>query len=363
MFSGIYKGKRVLVTGHTGFKGSWLCEWLLRLGAEVAGFSLYIPTQPSNFEVLGLSSRLQDVRGDVRDLASLNQAFADFQPQIAFHLAAQALVRPAYEDAKATFDTNLGGTVNFIEAVRTAPSVGTAVIITSDKCYENVEWEYGYRETDRLGGKDPYSASKACAEIAFSAYWRSFFADGLKRLASSRAGNVIGGGDWARDRIVPDCVRAWSGGNSAMIRSPVSTRPWQHVLEPLSGYLWLGAQLARNSAGVAGEAFNFGPGPEVTQSVSQLVVEMTKTWAGHAWHTDPAGTTAKAEAGLLKLSFDKAWARLGWKATLTFSETVAMTAAWYREYYRGGSDLNRYTLEQISEYERLACARGAAWAA
>ena len=363
LYGGVYRGARVLVTGHTGFKGSWLCEWLLRLGAEVAGFSLYIPTQPSNFEVLGLPARLQDVRGDVRDLAALKEAFAQFRPQMAFHLAAQALVRTAYEDPKTTFDTNLGGTVNFIEAVRAAPGVHTAVIITSDKCYENVESEYGYRETDRLGGKDPYSASKACAEIAFSAYWRSLFANGPQRLATTRAGNVIGGGDWARDRIVPDCVRAWSGGDAAVIRSPDSTRPWQHVLEPLSGYLWLGARLKQNGGGLAGEAFNFGPGPEVTQSVSQLVAEMTKTWTGHAWRTNPAATGAQAEAGLLKLACDKAWARLGWKATLTFAETVAMTAEWYRKYHAGNADMNLYALEQIAAYERLARERGAPWAA
>jgi CDP-glucose 4,6-dehydratase len=363
MFGETYKSKRVLVTGHTGFKGSWLCEWLLHLGAEVAGFSLSIPTQPSNFEQLGLSERIQDIRGDVRDLASINQAFADFKPDIAFHLAAQAVVRTSYEDPKSTFDTNLGGVINFLEAVRASPSVDSAIIITSDKCYENMEWEYGYRENDRLGGKDPYSASKACAEIAVSAYWRSFFADGPKKFASTRAGNVIGGGDWARDRIVPDCIRAWSGGHSALIRSPSSTRPWQHVLEPLSGYLWLGAQLYnKNNDGLAGEAFNFGPGSEVTQSVSQLVDEMTKIWEGHSWHTDPDASASKAEAGLLKLSFDRAWAKLGWKATLTFEETVSMTADWYREHYHGSFEMHHYTLKQISDYERLALARGAPWA-
>ena len=363
VFGEIYKGKRVLVTGHTGFKGSWLCEWLLHLGADVAGFSINIPTQPSNFEVLGLSERLLDIRGDVRNLVTLQQAFEDFKPNIVFHLAAQAIVSTSYEDPKATFDTNLGGIVNFLEAVRTAPSVNVAVIITSDKCYENVEWQYGYRETDLLGGKDPYSASKACAEIAFSTYWRSFFEGGPKQLATTRAGNVIGGGDWAQNRIVPDCVRAWSGGDAALIRSPASTRPWQHVLEPLSGYLWLGARLYQKELGLAGEAFNFGPGPEVTQSVSQLVTEMTRTWTCHSWRTDSVTPAAKAEAGLLKLCCDKSWARLGWKATLTFAETVAMTAAWYREHYSGDHDMTRFTFEQIAEYERLALARGVAWSA
>ena len=362
LYDGVYTGARVLVTGHTGFKGSWLCEWLLKLGAEVAGYSLYVPTQPSNFEVLGLGARLKDVRGDVRDLAALKRVFDEYQPRFVFHLAAQAIVKESYDNPKTTFDTNLGGTLNVIEAIRATPGVETAIIITSDKCYENVEQEEGYRETDRLGGKDPYSASKACAEIAFSAYWRSFFEGGPQQLATTRAGNVIGGGDWARDRIVPDCIRAWVDGGPATIRSPTSTRPWQHVLEPLSGYLWLGAKLRQNQAGVAGEAFNFGPGPEVTQSVSQLLTEMTKTWARHEWRTNADAATGKREAGLLKLSCDKAWSRLGWKALLTFEETVVMTAEWYREHYSGNTDLHRYTLGQIAEYERLAHAREAPWA-
>jgi CDP-glucose 4,6-dehydratase len=361
MFGGIYKGRRVLVTGHTGFKGSWLSHWLLELGADVAGFSLYLPSTPCNFEVLGLERRLRHIVGDIRDAAAVQAAFDEFRPEIVFHLAAQAIVRTSYDEPKLTFDTNLGGTVNVLEAVRATPSVRTAVFITSDKCYENVEWEFGYRETDRLGGKDPYSASKACAEIAISAYARSFIDASGKRIASTRAGNVIGGGDWAKDRIVPDCARAWAAENSPVIRSPGATRPWQHVLEPLSGYLWLAACMESGREGLAGEAFNFGPRAEVNQPVSRLIDEMGKTWAGRGWLPDPAGVGAKAEAGLLKLCCDKALQRLGWQAVMSFAETVAMTAEWYRAFYDGGMDMRGLTSRQLETYARLGAQRGAQW--
>ena len=360
MFNGIYHGRRVLVTGHTGFKGSWLCQWLLRLGAQVAGYSLYIPSEPSNFEVLGLGNRLRDARGDVRDLDALSKLFGEFQPEIVFHLAAQSLVRASYDDPKLTFDTNLGGTVNLLEAVRRAPSVRAAVVITSDKCYENVEWDYGYRESDRLGGKDPYSASKACAEIAFSAYWRSFFSTSGKQLATTRAGNVIGGGDWARDRIVADCARAWSRNEPLVVRNPRATRPWQHVLEPLSGYLWLGAGLWQERPGLAGEAFNFGPDATTNQPVSRVVEEMAKTWAGGTYRVDEPAAGAP-EAGLLKLCCDKVLQRLGWRATLGFEEAVKLTTEWYLGYYRGGADIEQFSASQIDAYQELARARGLPW--
>jgi CDP-glucose 4,6-dehydratase len=359
MFNGVYSGRRVLVTGHTGFKGSWLCEWLLGLGAEVAGYSLYIPSEPSNFEVLKLGERMKDVRGDVRDLDALTRAIADFQPEIVFHLAAQPLVRASYDEPKLTFDTNLGGTVNFLEAVRRAPSVLVGVVITSDKCYENVEWEFGYREHDRLGGKDPYSASKACAEIAFSAYWRSFFSSSEKRLATTRAGNVIGGGDWARDRIVPDCIRAWSAQREVVIRNPQATRPWQHVLEPLSGYLWLAAGLLQARPGLAGEAFNFGPDAAMNRPVSRLIEEMARTWTAGSFRIEPAATAAR-EAGLLKLCGDLALGRLGWHATLSFEEAVQFTAAWYLDFYHH-TDAAKYGATQIAAYQELATVRGLPW--
>lgn len=363
IFGGAYKGRRVLVTGHTGFKGSWLSHWLLQLGAEVAGYSLYVPSEPSNFEVLKLADRLHDYRRDVRNLEDLQATFDEVKPEIVFHLAAQAIVRAAYDEPKLTFDTNLGGTVNVLEVVRRSPSVKAAVFITSDKCYENVEWQYGYREIDRLGGKDPYSASKACAEIAVSAYGRSFFpAHGGKKIASTRAGNVIGGGDWARDRIIPDCVRAWANGKEAVVRSPRATRPWQHVLEPVGGYLWLGSRLLAKQADVVGEAFNFGPRVEVNQPVSRLIEEMMKVWRGVSWKHQNDGSEQRPEAGLLKLCCDKALQRLGWQATLSFEKTVTMTTEWYRAYYAGTQDMREFTNSQIHTYVQLAQESGLQWA-
>lgn len=362
MFENIYSGRRVLVTGHTGFKGSWLCQWLSQLGAEVAGFSINVPSQPSNFEVLKLGVCMQDFRGDVRNLDELLRVFDKFQPDMAFHLAAQPLVRTSYDEPKLTFDTNLGGTVNFLEAVHRTSSIKAGVVVTSDKCYENVEWEYGYRETDHLGGKDPYSASKACAEIAFNAYWCSFFAVSEKRLATVRAGNVIGGGDWAENRIVPDCVRAWTNGQASFIRNPRATRPWQHVLEPLSGYLWLGAELIKEHSGLAGEAFNFGPNAEIKQPVSKLIEEMLKIWPTGSWDPQLQSGAEKLEAGLLKLCCDKALHRLDWQAILSFEETVRMTAEWYQQYYAGVRDMAAFTKMQIRFYEDLAKERSVRWA-
>jgi CDP-glucose 4,6-dehydratase len=361
-FAEAFRNKRVLVTGHTGFKGSWLTQWLLDLGAQVGGLSLYIPSAPANFEVLGLERRItHHFVADIRNRDVVQEVFSKFQPEIVFHLAAQAIVRTSYDRPVETFETNLLGTVNVLEAVRQAPSVRTAVFITSDKCYENVEWEYGYRETDRLGGKDPYSASKACAEIAISSYARSFLLPARQLIASTRAGNVIGGGDWARDRIVPDCVRAWSSGETTIIRNPAATRPWQHVLEPLSGYLALAARLEAGGAELAGDSYNFGPVPEANYSVLQLIKEMQGTWDGK-WSCEQSATLGKAEAGLLKLCCDKALERLSWRAALNFPETVAMTAAWYREYYGGVTDMTDFTRQQIDQYSRLAAERGIAWA-
>jgi CDP-glucose 4,6-dehydratase len=364
VFGGAYKGKRVLVTGHTGFKGSWLTEWLLELGAEVAGFSNGIPSKPSHFEELKTPSRIRHHVGDVRDLAALQEVFNDFKPQVVFHLAAQAIVRASYEDPKSTFDVNVGGTVNVLECMRGAPSLEASVIVTSDKCYENVEWEFGYRETDHLGGHDPYSASKACAEITFSAYARSFFTQDRARIASARAGNVIGGGDWAKDRIIPDCVRAWSQGKPVMLRNPQSTRPWQHVLEPLSGYLWLGAQLLQSKPQIAGEAFNFGPPASVNQPVDALIAEMKKTWSAGNWTMDPSAAaekSSKKEAGLLKLNCDKALHRLGWEPTLEFPETALMTGEWYKKYYESPTSAPELTRSHIQKYQRLAFERGRVW--
>ncbi|MCK4830018.1 CDP-glucose 4,6-dehydratase, partial [bacterium] len=242
MFKGYYNKRRVLVIGHTGFKGSWLCAWLLQLGAEICGFSVNVPTKPSNFEILNLKGKIQHIEGDVRNRTQLLVAMKEFQPDIVFHLAAQSLVRRSYSNPAITFETNTLGTMNVLECMRQCQSIQAGVIITSDKCYRNVEWEWGYRENDFLGGEDPYSASKGCAELIIYSYMKSFFQNG-PMVASARAGNVIGGGDWAEDRIVADAIKAWSQGKSVIIRSPNATRPWQHVLEPTFGYLLLAKAL------------------------------------------------------------------------------------------------------------------------
>ncbi|MBU2549818.1 MAG: CDP-glucose 4,6-dehydratase [Proteobacteria bacterium] len=360
MFDDVYRGKRVFITGHTGFKGSWLCFWLHRLGAEVCGYALGVPTSPSNFEINGLEERITHVTGDLRDRVALVRAMKDFGPDFVFHLAAQAIVRRSYDDPATTFETNAIGTMNVLEAVRQCPSVRAGVLITSDKAYRNQEWSWGYRENDVLGGEDPYSASKGCAELIIYSYIRSFFKDG-PRLASTRAGNVIGGGDWASDRIVPDAARAWSRGETLVIRSPEATRPWQHVLEPLSGYLWLGKRLWDEQPALAGEAFNFGPDARVNQTVRELLEAMADQWPGATWKVDRPDEVRK-ESTLLKLSCDKALHRLGWRAVLDFDETVAMTVRWYRTCY--GSDreqVSDMTAAQIEQYHQKAASEGLAW--
>ncbi|OCC30857.1 CDP-glucose 4,6-dehydratase [Leptospira interrogans serovar Canicola] len=271
MFQNIYKNKKVLVTGHTGFKGSWLVIWLQSLGAEVAGFSLGLPTSPNHFELLNLDKKIKDYRGDIRDRASLSQAIDEFKPQVIFHMAAQALVRKSYQDPVATFEINIMGMINLLDVIRTKSFVEATILITSDKAYRNDEWCWGYRETDVLGGHDPYSSSKSCADLIAQSYYYSFLKDTKTKIAITRAGNVIGGGDWAADRIVPDCIRAWGGNESVTIRSPLATRPWQHVLEPLSGYLLLGEKLYIGQEGLVGEAFNFGPDASVNQTVFGII--------------------------------------------------------------------------------------------
>ena len=258
MFNNAYQGKRVLVTGHTGFKGSWLCAWLLELGAEVAGFSIDVPTDPSHFEALNLKNHVHHISGDVRDRNRVRSVMEEFAPDFVFHLAAQAIVRRSFQDPVITFETNTLGTLNILDCIRQSSSAAVGVIVTSDKCYRNMEWPWGYRETDTLGGSDPYSASKGCAELILHSYMKTYFQEG-PRLASARAGNVIGGGDWAQDRLVPDAVRAWSRKKTLAVRHPGATRPWQHVLEPLSGYLCLGARLWAHDPLAVSEAFNFGP--------------------------------------------------------------------------------------------------------
>lgn len=361
LFGNVYRGKRVLVTGDTGFKGSWLAMWLLSLGADVTGYSLYIPSKPSNFEVCGLKKRIRHITEDIRNFQALQKVFHMYMPEIVFHLAAQPIVRRSYDEPKSTFDTNIGGTVNILECIRTSPCVKASVIITSDKCYENRELTRGYRENDVLGGIDPYSASKACAEIAFKSYYESFFRNfkNRERLASARAGNVIGGGDWAADRIVPDCVREWARNRRVSVRNPLSTRPWQHVLEPLSGYLWLGAHLVHSDS-VNGQSFNFGPGKNVNKTVAELIKLFAEFWDNGKWNHVRTGKSVK-ESALLKLSCEKALNLLRWRAALRFDETVRLTAEWYKAYYSGFADMYAISLKQMDKYIGIAGKRKLAW--
>ncbi|NQV15317.1 CDP-glucose 4,6-dehydratase [bacterium] len=361
MFDDYYKNKRVLVTGHTGFKGSWLTLWLRQLGAKVAGFSAYLPSEPCNFEVLGLQKLIQHNVGDIRNLHDIMQVFDDFQPQVVFHLAAQSIVRRSYDEPKLTFDTNVMGTVNVLECIRKSDCVEVGVIITSDKCYKNVEWVWGYREDDQLGGDDPYSASKGCAEIAINSYCQCYFnREKQVNVASTRAGNVIGGGDWAEDRIVPDCMRAWSEGKEVSVRNPRATRPWQHVLEPLSGYLWLGVLLGNNEL-KTGESFNFGPKTDVIQPVGILIDIFKKYWDKAQWKMK-GDDSIKKESGLLKLCCDKALSSLNWQAILSFEETVEFTALWYKEFFKNGENMLEFSTKQIEQYCSLAKDRGMQWA-
>lgn len=367
MFANCYEGRRVFITGHTGFKGSWLAAWLTRLGAVVCGFSDGLPSSPCHFEALHLAEHVQDVRGDIRDREAVVRAMKAFRPDMVFHLAAQALVRRSYAAAPLTFETNMLGTLNVLEGLRQCPGVAAAIFVTSDKCYHNEEWTWGYRETDKLGGDDPYSASKACAEILAHSYFTSFFRNG-PACATVRAGNVIGGGDWAEDRIVPDCARAWAAGTAVRIRSPRATRPWQLVLEPLSGYLWLGAHLLGVRTGpfeVRGQAYNFGPAAALHTSVADLVTALRLHWPGFRSEMDSDAQPQMKECTLLKLCCDKALAHLDWQATLDFEETIRFTAEWYHRFYRGegakhGSMLD-FSLGQIAAYENMAGLRERPW--
>ena len=347
-FFAAYRGRRVMVTGHTGFKGSWLAFLLHEIGADVLGYALPPAYADSHFEKLDLARSIRHVEGDVRDGAQLASVMSEYQPEFVFHLAAQAMVRTSYADPKTTFDTNIGGSVNLLEAVRVCASVRALVYITSDKAYENVEWLWGYRENDRLGGHDPYSASKAAAEIVFSSYARSFFAQRPELgAASARAGNVIGGGDWAVDRIVPDCVRALKAAQPVVLRNPGATRPWQHVLEPLSGYLLLGARLDAAPAEFCG-AWNFGPAAGDVRTVRDVAERIVAQFGRGSIEvaTMPGN---QHEARLLQLNCDKACQLLGWRPRWDFETTVNATARWYREVL-AGADTASVSRSQLREY-------------
>lgn len=355
MFSDVFKNKTVLITGHTGFKGSWLTLWLHNLGAKVIGYSLEPPSVPNFFEACNLKSRMTHIHGDVRDLQHLIEIFDIHQPEFVLHLAAQPLVRLSYADPLTTYETNIMGTVNLLEAVRQTKSVKVVVNITSDKCYENNEWAWAYRENDPMGGHDPYSSSKGCAELVTSTYLRSFFnpehydKKHHVGLASVRAGNVIGGGDWGNGRLLPDCVRSLSNKEEIIIRYPKAIRPWQHVLEPLSGYLHLASKLRSEGPKYSG-AWNFGPMDAEVWTVEEVTREVCKLWGDGKYAID--NQTQLHEANWLKLDCSKARIELGWKPIYPIKLALEKTVSWYKEFYSNvtGDALRSYTLNQIEEY-------------
>jgi CDP-glucose 4,6-dehydratase len=360
-----FAGRSVFLTGHTGFKGSWLTLWLNALGARVHGYSLPAPTEPSNFE----ASRVRECcashhQADVRDPARLEQALRASEADFVFHLAAQPLVRDSYSTPADTFETNVMGTVRLLDAVRSIGRPCTVVVITSDKCYRNDEQVWGYRELDPMGGDDPYSASKGATELVVSSYRRSFFAPeklsahGI-RLSSARAGNVIGGGDWARDRIICDMVRAFSTGQTVTVRNPSAVRPWQHVLEPLSGYLLLAQRMASSDDPLWSSGWNFGPQTGETLPVSELVDLFLRSWGDGSWRHEPSPRPLH-EARILRLSIDKAISELGWKPTWDVAEAIARTATWYRRFYQGGVDMRAACLTDIRDYQTAMGRRSSA---
>lgn len=356
MGAGDWRGRRVFLTGHTGFKGSWLALWLHQLGAEVTGFALPPPTDPSLFEAARIEELVTHVEGDIRDFGALRAAMRAAEPEVVFHLAAQSLVRLSYEQPVETYATNVMGTVNVLEAARRISGVGAFVCVTTDKCYENREQVWPYRETDPMGGHDPYSSSKGCAELVASAYRRSFFpveavADDGLALATVRAGNVIGGGDWARDRLLPDLIRAFEKGEAPAIRSPNALRPWQHVLEALGGYLLIADRLMRDEAAFA-DAWNFGPADEDARPVSWIVERVQAAWGGGA---DPLPWRGYAphEAGLLKLDTSKARSLLGWRPALPLGQAIDWIVAWHKA-VGSGADARGVTLGQIAAYRKRA---------
>jgi CDP-glucose 4,6-dehydratase len=355
-FDNVYRGRSVLVTGHTGFKGSWLCLWLAGLGARVTGFALPPPTRPSHWELLDLPGDTSII-GDIRDPAALTAAFAASQPEVVFHLAAQPLVRRSYREPAETYTTNVTGTVNVFEACRATPSVRAIVCVTSDKVYENRESPVGYTETDPLGGFDPYSNSKACAELVARCYRQAFFAPGSggPLLATARAGNVIGGGDWAEDRLIPDAIRAAGAGESVRVRNPRAVRPWQHVLDPLAGYLILGSRLFAGDASAA-DAWNFGPDDDGNVEVQGVIGQAREAWP--AIRMEVAGDPGPHETKVLKLDSSKARTVLGWQPVWRWRAAVRQTADWYRSLHESGTVASQ---QNLAQYVVDAWAAGCGW--
>ena len=354
-----WRGRRVFLTGHTGFKGSWLALWLAQMGAEVTGYALAPPTDPSLFALARVGDLVRDQRGDVTDAQALASAVRDAQPEVVLHLAAQALVRPSYEDPVGTYATNVMGTVHLLEGVRQTPGVRAVVCVTSDKCYENGDQARPYREDDPMGGYDPYSSSKGCSELVTSAYRRSFFhprdlARHQVGVASARAGNVIGGGDWARDRLIPDLLKSFSAGERPLIRFPDAVRPWQHVLEPLHGYLILAQRLCEGRAEAA-DGWNFGPDADSARPVGWIADRLAAAWGqGAGW--DRTADAQPHEAGYLSLDSDKARAILGWRPVWSLEETLAGIVQWQRDLLQG-VNVQASTLDQIRRFEAAVAAR------
>jgi CDP-glucose 4,6-dehydratase len=357
MFNHVFRNKRVFVTGHTGFKGSWLCLWLYALGAKVTGYALKPPTNPSLFDLCRIHELITSINGDVRDLASLTRIMKKVSPEIVIHMAAQTIVRESYDNPVETYAVNIMGTVNLLEAVRQIPSIKAVVIVTTDKCYENREWVWGYRENEHLGGYDPYSSSKACSELVTAAYRSSFFnatrqqsltVEELPAIATARAGNVIGGGDWGKDRLIPDCIRALVAGEKLRIRSPQAIRPWQHVLEPLAGYLMLANRLYSDGAAFA-EAWNFGPFDEDARPVGWIIQYISAAMPGLIWELDKG--PQPHEANFLKLDSSKARSRLGWRPQWCSEKALDKFITWHEAWQRG-EDMREVTLAQISTYEQ-----------
>jgi len=362
MFNNYYKGKKVLVTGHTGFKGSWLTVWLEKLGAKVIGYSLDPYSDKDNFVIAGIKDRIKDIRGNILDMPSLLQVFQDHSPEIVFHLAAQPLVRLSFDIPRQTFEENVMGTVNVLECVRLTDSVKSCICITSDKCYDNKEWVWGYRENDPMGGYDPYSASKGCSEVVIGSYIHSFFNPKDYRIhgkvvASVRAGNVIGGGDWSKDRIIPDIIRGIENNVPIEVRNPRSIRPWQHVLEPLSGYMWLCSQLHNEPQKYSG-GWNFGPSNESIITVETVVRKVHENM-GQGEMRDVSDSNQPHEAKLLNLDCSKAHFLLQWGSALNIDECLMLTAAWYKKY----KSVDGYALcnDQINEYQNFASGKKMAW--
>jgi CDP-glucose 4,6-dehydratase len=359
----IFNNSRVIVTGHTGFKGSWLTAWLKELGANVMGISLDPPTKPSHYKVSKIRKGIKDIKLDIRDGKKLQKKIISFKPDFVFHLAAQSLVGLSYKNPTLTWQSNVFGTLNILESLRKLKNVCNVVIITSDKCYFNKEVHYGYKETDILGGKDPYSSSKASAELLVKSFVDSFFLKNNTkiRIATARAGNVIGGGDWAKDRIIPDCVRSWSKNKKAQLRNPKATRPWQHVLEAVGGYLCLAIHLRFNS-NLHGEPFNFGPSLSKEYSVLEVVKAMGSHWNNVSWKANPKLRKRFRESELLRLNCNKAKKLLGWQSVLKFDEMITMVTTWYRTYYLNPQNASSITKQQIKAYQSTAVKKGLKWA-